>query len=354
MSAHAARWRGAPAGSASTSALAQPGRHARQVPQPRLPLPGRARARLRRAVWPFLVGGAITAAARPRARARRPTGEERVGAREGFLVVSLIWLLVAGVRRAPVPALRRPAARSARSTRTSRRCRASRRRAASVAHRHRRRSTTRSRCGGSSRSGSAGWASSCSRSPSCRASGSAGGSCFESELAGPGDRPAGGRRSAQTARRFVAALRRRSPRSRSSSLALLGWTGLDDRMSLYEAVAHAFATIATGGFSTAAAIGRGVRRRDTVGRSSSSWSLAGDELRADVPGVVRRRPARSRATRSSASTSSCSRRLGRALRRALDRGHRRRRGAVGDAVFQTVSIMTTTGFASADFNDGRR
>src|SRR5688572_15881111 len=35
-------------------------------------------------------------------------------------------------------------------------------------------------------------------------------------------------------------------------LAVLGWTGLDDRMTLVKAVAHAFATIATAGFSTEA------------------------------------------------------------------------------------------------------
>ena len=33
-------------------------------------------------------------------------------------------------------------------------------------------------------------------------------------------------------------------------LASLGWLGIDDRMSLYEAVAHAFGTMPTGGFST--------------------------------------------------------------------------------------------------------
>ena len=33
-------------------------------------------------------------------------------------------------------------------------------------------------------------------------------------------------------------------------LAVIGWTGIDPRMTLFEAVAHAFATIATAGFST--------------------------------------------------------------------------------------------------------
>src|ERR671925_1999872 len=36
------------------------------------------------------------------------------------------------------------------------------------------------------------------------------------------------------------------------ALAILGWTGADPKMSLYQAVAHAFATMPTGGFSTQA------------------------------------------------------------------------------------------------------
>ena len=63
--------------------------------EPGVPVPGRDRARLRRA------GVAV-----PRRRASRPPasasgwrrvtdGKERIGAREGYLVVSLIWLLVA-------------------------------------------------------------------------------------------------------------------------------------------------------------------------------------------------------------------------------------------------------------------
>ena len=30
----------------------------------------------------------------------------------------------------------------------------------------------------------------------------------------------------------------------------VGWSGLDERMNLYEAVAHTFTTMGTGGFST--------------------------------------------------------------------------------------------------------
>ena len=45
-------------------------------------------------VWPFLVAGVITLAA-GFACERLTTGRERIGAREGYLVVALIWLLIA-------------------------------------------------------------------------------------------------------------------------------------------------------------------------------------------------------------------------------------------------------------------
>ena len=38
----------------------------------------------------------------------------------------------------------------------------------------------------------------------------------------------------------------------ATALAVVGWTGLDDRMTPYEAIAHAFTTMPTGGFSTQA------------------------------------------------------------------------------------------------------
>ena len=46
------------------------------------------------AVWPFLVAAAITAGT-GMALERMTDGKERIGAREGYLVVSLLWLLVA-------------------------------------------------------------------------------------------------------------------------------------------------------------------------------------------------------------------------------------------------------------------
>src|SRR5215211_1922464 len=45
-------------------------------------------------LWPFLVSAAVTTGA-GLAVERTTTGKERIGAREGYLVVSLMWLLVA-------------------------------------------------------------------------------------------------------------------------------------------------------------------------------------------------------------------------------------------------------------------
>ena len=43
-------------------------------------------------------------------------------------------------------------------------------------------------------------------------------------------------------------------------LAALGWVGIDERMNLYEAVAHAFGVMPTGGFSTSPTPRRRSRR----------------------------------------------------------------------------------------------
>ena len=57
-------------------------------------LPAAIAAGYREAVWPFLVAGAITAAV-GYGLERATDGKERIGSREGYLVVSLIWLLIA-------------------------------------------------------------------------------------------------------------------------------------------------------------------------------------------------------------------------------------------------------------------
>ena len=86
-------------------------------------------------------------------------------------------------------------------------------------------------------------------------------------------------------------------------LALLGWTGVDPRMDLFRAVAHAFATIATAGFSTE---GRSIEPF----APATQWVItffmivAGTNFALMFAAIARRsREAASDATTSSASTS---------------------------------------------------
>jgi trk system potassium uptake protein TrkH len=133
-------------------------------------------------------------------------------------------------------------------------------------------------------------------------------------------------------------------------LAVFGWTGVDERMSLFEAVAHAFGAMPTGGFGTDP-------RSLEPFAAASQWvialfmALAGANFALLYRAFVRRQPGA----------------LGRdeelrlylvlmlgaaALLTAVlwESGIQEGEAAVRHAVFQTVSIMTTTGFASTDFN----
>ena len=132
-------------------------------------------------------------------------------------------------------------------------------------------------------------------------------------------------------------------------LAGLGWLGIDDRMNFYEAVAHAFGVMPTGGFST---------QPDSVASfaPSSQWVmaffmlLAGSNYLIMYRAFVRRQPGRlvrdeelrlylvllAIATGALAASSGAT---------ASPRARRRS----GPAFFQTVSIVTTTGMANADF-----
>ena len=134
-------------------------------------------------------------------------------------------------------------------------------------------------------------------------------------------------------------------------LASFGWTGVDDRMSLFNATAYAFAAMPTGGF--------GIDVRSLEGYApASQWvlalfmTIAGANFALLYRAFVRRRPvalARDEEFRlylgllvlASA-----------ALTVILwDAGISAGEEAVRQAAFQTVSIMTTTGFASTDFNE---
>jgi trk/ktr system potassium uptake protein len=131
-------------------------------------------------------------------------------------------------------------------------------------------------------------------------------------------------------------------------LAVIGWTGLDPRMTLYNAVAHSFATLPTGGFSTHA------RSIEYFG-AASQWAFIVFMLIAGVnfaliyralrrhAGVWRDEELRFYLALLAVASAAV---LAKLLARDVYEGEE----AVRQSVFQVVSMMTTTGFASADFN----
>ncbi|MGI8478668.1 MAG: TrkH family potassium uptake protein [Gaiellaceae bacterium] len=132
-------------------------------------------------------------------------------------------------------------------------------------------------------------------------------------------------------------------------LAALGWTGLDPAMNLFDAVAHSFSTLPTGGFSTKA------RSIEAFG-PATQWAIVAFMLVAGanfafIYRAFRRhgRPGRDEEFRLYlflvvlASIALVAKLAGRGVYEGEE--------AVRHAVFQVVSTMTTTGFASADFNE---
>lgn len=135
------------------------------------------------------------------------------------------------------------------------------------------------------------------------------------------------------------------------ALTLLGWLRLDTRMSPYEALAHAFTTIPTGGFSTQ---GRSIEEFGTA----TQWTialfmiLAGTNFALLYLGIVRRRPrafARDDEFRPYLALLAIASFFVflELVREDIFHGEE----AVRHAVFNCVSLMTTTGYASADFNE---
>jgi trk system potassium uptake protein TrkH len=294
-------------------------------------------------VWPFVVSGLATWAFGAGLEAVT-SGKERVGAREGYLVVALIWLLVAGLGSLPYllaePQLSNPVdaffeSMSGFSTT-----------GATVLTDVERLSRSMAMW----RQFTA-WIGGLgiivlflAVLPRLNVAGRQ--ALFRTEAPGPELGLEATIR--ETARRFVA-LYIAITALEILVLAVLGWTGLDEQMTFYKAVAHAFTTVATGGFSTEA-------RSIEPFAAPTQWAIvffmivAGTNFALLFTGIVRRR-------------------LG-ALRRdeefrvylvllavislivlielwsadVLGGGQ-----AVRHAVFNTVSMMTTTGFASSDF-----
>jgi trk system potassium uptake protein TrkH len=134
-------------------------------------------------------------------------------------------------------------------------------------------------------------------------------------------------------------------------LTVLGWTGVDPRMTVYRAVAHSFTTVATAGFSTEARSIEGFA-------AATQWAIvvfmvvAGTNFALLYAGIVRgrfrefRRDDEFRVYLLLLALSSLI-----VLIELITEGVLSGEAAVRHAVFNTVSMLTTTGFASADFNE---
>jgi trk system potassium uptake protein len=134
-------------------------------------------------------------------------------------------------------------------------------------------------------------------------------------------------------------------------LAGLGWTKIDERMSTFEAVAHAFTTLPTGGFSTEA------RSIEAFG-APSQWVIvafmlvAGANFAVTYQALVRRHPRpliRDEELRLYLALLAAGSLL--LLVELWSEGLFRGEEAVRHSIFEAVSIMTTTGYASVDFNE---
>jgi trk system potassium uptake protein len=135
------------------------------------------------------------------------------------------------------------------------------------------------------------------------------------------------------------------------ALASLGWTGVDERMSPYNAVAHAFTTMPTGGFSTQA---RSIEAFSTA----SQWVIVVFMVLAGANFALMYRGIAGRDARAFARDEEFRLYIGLLALGAVvitaalwTEGVRAGEEAVRHAVFQTVSMMTTTGYANADFNE---
>jgi trk system potassium uptake protein len=295
-------------------------------------------------VWPFLVAGAATAGFGIGLEAVTD-GKERIGAREGYLVISLMWVLVAVFGALPYvlaePQLARPVDALFESM------------------------------SGFSTTGASALVDipAVSRSmimwrqftawiggvgiivlflvvlPRLRVGGRQ--ALFKTEMPGPELPLAATIR--QTARRFLV-LYVAITATEIAVLAILGWTGIDPRMTLFSAVAHSFATIATAGFSTEA-------RSLEPYAGATQWAVivfmlvAGTNFALLYAALVRRT---SRVVWRDEEV-----RVGLLLVvvasvlvvvEIATEGIFSGATAVRHGVFNTVSMVTTTGFASADFN----
>jgi trk system potassium uptake protein TrkH len=136
-----------------------------------------------------------------------------------------------------------------------------------------------------------------------------------------------------------------------AALSVIAWTGLDSAMSFYEAVAHAFTTLPTGGFSTRA------RSLEEFG-AASQWTIAFFMVVAGVNFALmyraffRRHPRvflRDEEFRLYVTLLAAGSLL--LVAELWTEGVLRGEAAIRHSVVNAVSSMTTTGYASVDFNE---
>ena len=133
------------------------------------------------------------------------------------------------------------------------------------------------------------------------------------------------------------------------SLAALGWLGIDERMHVFNAVAHAFSTLPTGGFSPEAA-------GASEFAAATQWVLivfmvaAGTNFALMYRALIRHQPAvlsRDEEFRLYLIITTAAGTL--LAYELISADVLAGEPAIRHAFFQTVSIMTSTGFASIDF-----
>jgi len=296
------------------------------------------------AVWPFLVAGAMTFACGAGVEALTD-GKERVGPREGYLVVSLVWLLIAVFGAQPYvlgePQLSNPLdalfeSMSGFSTTGA---------------------TAIANVGDLSRSMAmwrqiTAWIGGVgiivlflAVLPRLRIGGRQ--ALFKAESAGPELGLATTIR--ESARRFVV-LYVGITAAEVAILTVFGLTGIDPRMTFYNAVAHSFATIATAGFSPDP-------RSLEPFAPASQWVVAvfmvvaGTNFALLYAGIIGRRlgifrrDEEFKVALGLLAAASLVVIVGLVSKDVLEGSE-----AVRAGVFNTVSMMTTTGFANADFN----
>jgi trk system potassium uptake protein len=134
-------------------------------------------------------------------------------------------------------------------------------------------------------------------------------------------------------------------------LSAIAVAGLDDRMTFYKAVAHSFATVATAGFSTEA-------RSIEPFAAPTQWAIvvfmvvAGTNFALLFTGIVRRRLGAMRRDEEFRVYVVLLALASLIVLVELWSADVQSGGeAVRNAVFNTVSMMTTTGFASSDFTE---